>query len=127
MGDLVLSCISQSFEKVVAVHKTEINLDELEPTNEPFLISKNFFGTNSPNKDLLISGHHQLIFFNPDHKALGIHSFRALPSSMCLGKDFKKIKAFTNSDKIFYYHLELASGKDGFYANNIAVESFVEE
>jgi len=85
-------------------------------TNRPYLLPKNSFGVNIPNKNIHLSGHHRIIFMQDENNYLGVQAFK-------LEKCQKETQLPT---EIIYYHVKLQNRGEGLIVNNLPVEDCVE-
>ena len=116
-GEFVLSSITKKLTKVLEVRKTTVKLPLPSLENMPYLIPKDYFALNVPSMDTKISGNHQIIFQDASGQFVGIHTNKIFPDHYRLDLD---------SNEVVYYHIKLESGKDAFFANDLAVESFID-
>ena len=118
-NDEIISVFSKSNIKIKRIIKNYHLIDDIEKENIPILIKKNFFFKNFPDEDLVISGHHRIIFNVKKNEYTGVQAFK-LPNISYL----EDLSQFMVDDKLVYYHIELEDENEGFFANNIAVESY---
>jgi len=116
VSDEVLGYLSNRAEKIKKILKRTHFIDFLEETNKPYLIKKNAFGPDTPNKDIHLSGHHRIITKMEDNHFVGIQTFQ-LPNCK---------KETENSDEVTYYHVLLENKGVGLIVNNLPVEDCVE-
>ena len=77
----------------------------------------NTFGSNSPDKDIHLSGHHRIIVQTENNHFAGVQTFK-------LGNCKKETN---NSDEVDYYHIILENRGVGLIVNNLPVEDCVDE
>jgi hypothetical protein len=112
--DSVISCFTHTPVSIKKCVKHAVRLQELESTNVPYVIPKDFFGSNTPNQDVYLSGHHRIIFNLNDNSKLGVQTFKI---------DGLKPAVIAN-EELYYYHIELNSeDTDGVICSNIPVEA----
>jgi hypothetical protein len=112
--DSVISCFTHTPVSIKKCVRHAVRLQELEPTNVPYVIPKDFFGSNTPNQDVYLSGHHRIIFNLNDNSKLGVQTFKI---------DGLKPAVIAN-EELYYYHIELNSeDTDGVICSNIPVEA----
>lgn len=114
--DEVLGYLTNKPEKIKQIIKRVHFIDFLEDTNKPYLISKDSFAPNVPNKDIHLSGHHRVILSIEDNHFVGMQTFK-LPNCR---------KERNNPDEIAYYHIILENRGVGLIVNNLPVEDCVE-
>lgn len=88
-------------------------IDFLQETNKPYLIKKDAFGENVPNRDIHLSGHHRIILKENKEKYVGVQTFKL---ANCY-------KAKMTEDEVVYYHILLEDKNEGLIVNNLPVES----
>jgi hypothetical protein len=72
-GDLVVSALNGA--QIRVLHCGYQIVTTPQNKNYPICIPKNFFGNETPLKDVLISGYHR-IFFGINNNTVGIHAYR---------------------------------------------------
>jgi len=117
LSDEVIGYLSKHPEKIKKVVKRTHFIDSLEETNKPYLIPMNTFGSNSPDKDIHLSGHHRIIVQTENNHFAGVQTFK-------LGNCKKETN---NSDEVDYYHIILENRGVGLIVNNLPVEDCVDE
>lgn len=113
-GDTVISCFTLTPVKIRRCVNRKVKLQQLEPTNIPYVIPKDFFGVNTPDADVYISGHHRVICNLNNQSKLGIHAY-----------NIDGIKpAIIPETELYYYHIELDCDEtNGVICSNISVEA----
>jgi hypothetical protein len=117
LSDEVIGYLSKRPEKIKKVIKHTHLVNSLEETNKPYLIPMNTFGSNSPDKDIHLSGHHRIIVQTENNHFAGVQTFK-------LGNCKKETN---NSDEVDYYHIILENRGVGLIVNNLPVEDCVDE
>jgi hypothetical protein len=119
LDDSILGAISQQPQKILKIYKHSHTLTSLPETNQPFLIKKNNFTDNVPDKDIHISGHHRIIIKNKDDTFTGIQAYKLITKN----KNEKKENDDEEETTVDYYHLVLENKSEGFIVNGLRVES----
>jgi len=116
LSDEVFGYFSKRPEKIKKVIKHSHFINFLEDTNKPYLIEKNAFGSNVPDKDIHLSGHHRIIAHSEDNHFVGVQTFKL--------ENCKK--EIVNPDEVDYYHIILENKGVGLIVNNLPVEDCIE-
>jgi len=114
VGDEIWGYFSKQPEKIKTILKHTHNISTLCMTNKPYLVSKNAFGSNCPEKDIHLSGHHRILLQNPDKHFVGVQAYKLENCKV----------ANTEVDKVEYYHIELVNKGVGLVVNGLAVEDY---
>ncbi|ADO67175.1 hypothetical protein crov142 [Cafeteria roenbergensis virus] len=105
-GELVKTSNGENVPIIKKMVKKCIN-----PKKMPFIIPKNYYGKNMPNRDLYISGNHAINIGNNTWRYPQMENFDRL-----------------NKKEIIYYNLKLPDyHKHQFIANNLVIESWNDE
>lgn len=112
LHDQVLGYFSQQPQKIKQILRHTHALESLQETNKPYLIKKDVFGQNVPDKDIHISGHHRIILEKEKNNFIGIQTFK-----LNQGK-----KAMIEDVFVSYYHILLENQGEGIIVNNLPVE-----
>ena len=115
--DKILNALSSTnqFLTVKHVHVHKVDLSQIEPENVLYKIPASHFGENVPNKDLIISGHHRIVFQNKKES----NHFHGEQAFKLLGKEFIE----QDQGKIFYFNVEVEEGKSVMIVNGLGVET----
>jgi hypothetical protein len=84
-------------------------------------IPKGHFSETIPSKDVLISGHHRVMFNVQDtSNHVGIQTFK-LHDFEVLDKD--TVLQTTGLDEVRYYHIEVEGGKNAMFCDGLSIET----
>ena len=124
-GDQVVSVVTNSAVNVLHCGYNVVDLETLESTNLPLCIPKNHFVESMPNKDVLLSGHHSVVFNLPEsNNYVGVQAFK-LHDFVKLDKT-DVLKA-TGLDEVRYYHVVVEGGKNAVKCDGLPVETLAIE
>jgi hypothetical protein len=120
--DKILGYFSKQPQKIRKIVRHVHFIDFLEETNKPYLIKKNSFGEDIPDKDIHLSGHHRIILKEDvkemtEEKYVGVQAFKL---KNC-------VKAKKVEDEVVYYHIMLEDKSEGLIVNNLPVESCIDD
>lgn len=113
VGAYVMGCLSKTPKKVLGVSCENVGISQLQPTNKVFKIPKSSIGVECPANDLYISGHHRVFVSMDNNRVTAIPAYRLSVSEK------------VSYEMVEYWHLEVEDD-DGFFANGLGVESFVQ-
>jgi hypothetical protein len=122
LDDQVLGYLSKQPVKILKILKHVHFIDFLQETNKPYLIKKNSFGDNIPDKDIHLSGHHRIIF--RDEAAIGTNEEKYVGMQTFKLNNCVKVKYY--QDEVTYYHIMLENRGEGLIVNNLPVEDCIE-
>ena len=97
------------------IHKKEVELSKIEPTNVLFKVPASHFGSKCPSEDLFISGHHRIFFQNVQDPT----QFQGRQVFQIFDKDY----VFQKEGIVTYYNIEVEEGKNTVFANGLSVET----
>ena len=112
--DLVYTVLCKSPIKINKIIKYTLDFQNIEKTNRPFVIKKDFFAQDSPNEDICIFGHYKIILQNDIGFYKGVHTYK-----------IPKLEMLDITNKtIDYYTIELVDNY-GFFISGLPVESYI--
>lgn len=114
--DRVLGYFSNEPQTIVQIYKQTHKLSSLPEDNKPFLIAKDTFGVDSPNKDMHLSGYHKIIIQKEDSNFEGKQTFELDGVQTNMRNDFE----------VDYYHIVLENKGECIIVNGLPVESCLE-
>jgi hypothetical protein len=125
-GEEVLSALTHKPVKVRQIRRRIVDYRDLGEENWIRVIPTNFFGDNSPSRDLYISGLHCVMLKVADTTNLARNrlSFQArrLSNNFKIPKD-EEISSITGESAIVYYHIDLGEF-DAVYCEDVPIESY---
>jgi hypothetical protein len=118
VNDKVMGFFSKTPQTIKELVKHTYKIGALQDSNHPYLIKKNTFGYNVPNKDIHISGHHRILIKQSDTQFIGIQTCK-LPNCV--------LEKRLNKEEVVYYHIVLENEGECLIVNNLPVESCVKD
>lgn len=113
--DKIKGYFSKQQESIKEIVKFQHCIKDLPIENRPYLISKDSFGKNMPNKDINVSGYHRVIVKKENNHFIGIQTFKLANCA--------KDSNFQDDDSVFYYHIILENKNEAVIVNNLPLES----
>ena len=117
LEDKVFGYFSKTPQKIREIVQRKHKTSDIPETNKSYLICKNAFDDNIPNKDIHVSGHHRIILKSDNPTSyIGIQAFKLKECSREMNLD----------DEVTYYHIILENRSEGLVVNNLPVEDCID-